>query len=43
MTGYNKLVIFIVGPANTGKTTISNFIEKADRVHTVYHPTQGVR
>ncbi|XP_076225593.1 intraflagellar transport protein 22 homolog isoform X2 [Nomia melanderi] len=37
------LKIIVVGPARSGKTTISNFLADATEIPYEYYPTQGVR
>ena len=40
----SKVKILIVGPSNSGKTVVSNFLADAtDSTSGVYRPTQGVR
>ena len=39
---FNKVKISVVGPAEAGKTTLSNFLAEATESFTgEYHPTQG--
>ncbi|XP_018008508.1 intraflagellar transport protein 22 homolog [Hyalella azteca] len=38
-----KVKILMVGPAQSGKTTLSNFLSEAGEVGTSYRPTRGCR
>jgi Rab-like protein 5 len=40
----DKITVFLVGPSQTGKTAIANYLaDLNESLSSEYHPTQGVR